>query len=45
MQRRSFSEYEPPIGIQAVKRGYVRDYSALTDFFREAIERRLRRFG
>lgn len=28
--------------LEAVKRGYVQDYDPLTDFFREALERRLR---
>jgi cell filamentation protein len=31
--------------LEAVSRGYVRNYADLTDFFREALERRLRRTG
>ena len=31
--------------LDAVKRGYVQDYDSLTDFFREAMERRLQTLG
>lgn len=31
--------------LEAVKRGYLQDYDDLVDFFREAIERRLRALG
>jgi hypothetical protein len=31
--------------LEAVKRGYVEDYVALSDFFRDAMDRRLRALG
>jgi cell filamentation protein len=31
--------------LNAVRRGYVQDYAPLAEFFREAVERRLRRSG